>query len=169
MDAFLAEALAQIPPQLVDAVCRETERTARRVAAFLDEFFKNLTPSVPATTTAFPPTFLLELGTGLWLLYWEDCGVVSHRDAELPSATQVIHEAFAGLRLHEDANRWSHAVHLFHAVMGLFVEHVAWHGHAEMGGEFVLGQVNDEDALVDVLARFAWEHRHDLVPEAGHD
>jgi hypothetical protein len=166
MDVLLAQALSHISPDIVDALWRETERHARRVVVFLAEFLKALPPTVPATTWAFPPSFLLDLCTGLCLLYWEDCGVTVHRDAGLPSATQLIHEAFAGLRLREDANRWSHAVQLFHDVMGLFVEHIAWHGHAELGGEFVLGQVN-EDALVDVLARFAWEHRHDLLPDSA--
>lgn len=168
MDVSLAEALLQIPPDRVEALCRETERDAHRVAVFLGEFLQRVPFSIPATRWTFPSSFLLALGTGLRLLYWEDHGIVIHRDAGLPPAMKVICETFEGLRLKEDADRWSRAVQLFHEVTWLFAEHIAWHGHAMMGGEFVVGRAN-EDALVDVLARFLWEHRHDLRPETGHD
>jgi hypothetical protein len=168
MNAVLEEVLKQIPPERVAALCQETERNARRVTVVLDEFLQKFTPTVPATKWGFPPTFLLSLSTGLWLLYWEDHGILIHREAGLPPAMQVIHDAFAGLRLKEHADRWSRAVQLFCDVTWLFAEHIAWHGPAEMGGEFVVGRAN-EDALVDVLARFLWEHRHDLLPESGHD
>jgi hypothetical protein len=164
MDASLAEALLQIPPDRVEALSRETERDAHRVAVFLGEFLQRVPFSIPPTTWTFPSSFLLALGIGLRLLYWEDHGVIIHRDAGLPPAMKVICETFEQLPLKEDADRWSRAVRLFHEVTWLGAEHIAWHGQTEMGGEFVVGQV-DEDVFLESLAQLLWHHRHAVAAE----
>jgi hypothetical protein len=164
MDASLEEALKHIHPDRAAALCSEAERVACRAALFLDEIFKQLNPTVPAAQRIFPRSFLLNLCTGVWLLYWEDHGISIHVEAGLPPAMQVLSETFAGFRPNDDADRWSRAVQLAYNVTWLFAEHIAWHGHAEVGGEFVVGEVN-EDVLLESLAQLLWHHRHALAPE----
>jgi hypothetical protein len=146
---------------LVEAVRGQAENAAVRASAFLDELLPQIAPAMPRTAWRFPAAFLLQLGTTLWLHYWEQHGITVHRDAGLPPAAQLVVETFQSLTRPGDGQAWSRAERLAVVVMGLFVEHLAWHGDAEMGAEFVVGPA-DDDAFVEVLAQFLWQHRQNL-------
>jgi len=44
-------------------------------------------------------------------------------------------------------------------VLALTVERFAWHARDDLGAEVLLG-FPEEDAVLDALAQFLWEHRH---------
>jgi hypothetical protein len=151
-----ASTLSHLPPQLVEACRQEAERDAIRVAAFLDGFLAHLAPVV-RPDLQFPAWFLVALGSGLRLWYWEDHGIMVHLDEGLPGGRDVVRDAFLGLN-QPDPERTTRVVTLACDVMTVFANHFAWLARAEMGADFLLGPA-DEDAFIDALAEFVWKHR----------
>ena len=144
----------EFPLDLVTAVAGDADRDADRVALFLQAL--GLKPS-PARPLALPAAFLLELGAALRLLEWERRGLSAHTDAGLPPSGQALREALRHLDIPELAARTLGDT-LTYRVMVLFAERFAWAGREELDADVALGEA-DEDALLDALADFLWDHR----------
>jgi hypothetical protein len=148
--AVIAPTLSAFHPDLIAAVRAEAARSADRVAEFLHD--------LAARGVEVPPLdrdTLLELAAALTLAAWEGSGLGLHRDVGLPPARIAVRYALATVlptvrRL--DPGLIAH-------VIGLFAERMAWHARAELDADVAL-DAPDEDALVELMARFLWERRH---------
>lgn len=143
-----------IPPDLVTAVEEDAARDAGRVALFLRTLGLKVSPARPI---ALPDAFLIELGAALRLLEWERRGLSAHLDAGLPPSGRAIRDAFRhlaapGIALGPLSDT------LTYRVMVLFAERFAWAGREELDAEVALGAA-DEEALLEDLADFLWNHR----------
>ena len=147
--------LSQFPPDLVQAVAEAAEDDVDRVGQFLDDL--GLRPTGDGATPAqlrLPLSFLLGLGAALRLLAWEQRGLTAHRDAGLPSAQEALQGVFRAVTAPEPPEEKERAAtQLACRVLAVFVERLAWGGHALLGADLELGDA-DEDALVDALAKF---------------
>jgi hypothetical protein len=156
MVAPLADPLADIPADLLQAVVRNAERDAHLVGRFLTgmanrpgcEWLANRPLRLPAH-------LLLGLAAGLRLGFWEHQGFHVHRDAGLPPAREVLHEVFA---LAYDPEGPARMVPLVVRVNGLARDSFAWAGRLELNADVVLGPV-DDDATLEALADFLWNCR----------
>jgi hypothetical protein len=154
--------LDQYPPDLVQAVAEDAAADAERVAMFLTDL--GLRPAGEGTARVplhLPLFFLLGLKTAFRLAVWERGGLHAHRDAGLPSAREVLREAFRMVTAPEPPEEKDRAAtQLACRVLGVFVERLAWNGRSLLDADVELREA-DEDALVDALAKFLWTHRHD--------
>ena len=97
------------------------------------------------------------MGAALRLLEWECCGLSAHTDAGLPPSGQALREAFR--HLHTPGVGPAHVGDtLAYRVIVLFAERFAWAGREELEADVAMGEA-DEDALLEDLADFLWEHR----------
>jgi hypothetical protein len=135
---------------MMNVIAREAARDGEAVCRFLDRLGIKATPG---KTIPISAKFLVHLAAGLRLLYWDQRGFQFHRDAGLPDGRQTVNDAF---RLYRDLDH--DPTPLLNAVVGLYVDRLAWHGPSELGTDVVLDEP-DEDMLLDSLADFLWENR----------
>ena len=146
--------LLEFPTELVTAVVGEASRDAERV----DVFLKRLgLENCANRTVQLPAHFFLDLGAALRLLDWEERGIGVHLDVGLPPARQAVREVLLSLTAMPDSPS-TPADSLAYRVMIVFIEHFAWSGCAELGADVTLGETHEE-AFLELLADFLWEHR----------
>jgi hypothetical protein len=144
--------ISEFPDELVAAVAEGAARDADHVVQFLRALGLEASPTKPMH---LPAAFLLELGAALRLFRWEYCGLHTHLDAGLPPSSQAIRDAFR----HLDGSGPLEMT-LAYRVLVLFAERFAWSAREELDAQVALGEA-DEDALLEALADFLWEHRPD--------
>jgi hypothetical protein len=117
-----------------------------------------------------PAAFLLELAAVLQLGEWERQNVLDHLDANLPSYRQAADELAARAALGLKKFHGPDATRLSDLVNTIWIERFAWDGPSMLQADIVFGNC-DDDALVEQLTEFLWQHRVDLqkltVNEAG--
>ena len=150
--------LSLLRPELLLAVADGAERDAGRVIEFLAGV--GLAPEA-GQVRRLPADLLLDLGAALRMLSWEYAGFAAHLEAGLPPAREAIRRAF----LDAAAGNPPPARRLCEAVIRLAVDRFAWAGHRDVKAEILL-DVPDEDALVEAMARFLWDHRHATTHES---
>jgi len=144
---------AAYPPELIDRVASLAERDAGLTAEFLGAV--GLAPP-PGEACRLPARVLLELGAAMRLLAWEEEGLDCRR-AGLPIARDAILRVFReATDLLRDPS--GPAPTLGRDVFGFTVDHLAWAGPKDLRAEILL-DFPDEDALVEVMARFLWDNR----------
>ena len=113
----------------------------------------------------------MELAAVLQLEEWERQSVLDHLNADLPSYRQAADELAARSAWPKEFHG-RHATRLSTLVNTVWIERFAWDGPSMLQADIVFGDC-DEDALVEQLAKFLWEHRVDLnkliVNEAGNE
>jgi hypothetical protein len=143
------------PDALVQAVTLLAERHAALTAAWLESAGRRPGPlNVPAA-------FLLELAAVLQLGEWERLNVLDHLNTNLPSYRQATDELAARTALGPKEFHGPHATQLSTLVNTVWIERFAWDGPSMLQADIVFGDC-DEDALVEQLAEFLWQHRVDL-------
>jgi hypothetical protein len=149
------------PAELLQAIEAGAGRDADAVAEFLLQFFP--AAGVGRPPVRLPADFLLGLGFALRLVAWEDQGHRPHLDDSLPPALDAVRDviqlASAGAALKSE--RDAAFAELVARVRRLSIDRFAWQAPPTLGSAVVLGQVG-EDALLDALARFVWDRRHEL-------
>src|SRR4051794_14365383 len=118
--------LDPFPDELVAAVAFEARRDANGVASLLEALGFVPTPQSPIRLDA---DFLLELAAAMRLLDWERNGIHTHLAAGLPTASEIIIQAFRNLA---ESGMIPHGGEIPRRVMGLFVDRFAWHGRREL-------------------------------------
>ena len=90
----------------------------------------------------------------------EEAGLQPHEVAALPPAQQALHDILGSLSAYAtgDKRREVRQPRFIPRVLAAFVDHFAWHGCAELNADLTLAEA-DEDALLEALADFLWEHR----------
>src|SRR5205085_993171 len=106
---------------------------------------------------ALPADFLLDLGAAMRLLAWEQAGLTLHRESGLPPAAEAATQVFLDAVPSAAGRRWPN-LWLCKAVLRLSVDRFAWAGGRDLRADVLLG-FPDEDALVEALAGFLWDHR----------
>lgn len=107
--------------------------------------------------------FVIQLGAALRLLFWEWNEIYIHRDAGLPDALDALRNVF---RTAKDVEAATKSASLPFKVFALLVERLSWTGPEDLDADFILGEV-DEDALLNAMADFVWDHRRDLPNESN--
>ena len=160
------EVRREYPAELIQFAVAEAERDADEVATFLAA--AGLAPP-PGDTRGIPPGVLLDLGAIVRLRRWEAAGLAVHTEAGLPTADAALTRLVALLvAAASDRTVLATAGVLARSVFELTVNRFAWTAQPELGTDVVL-LADDEDALVDALAQFLWERRHDgRRPNRGH-
>ncbi len=151
--------LASFPPELIASVSEQAARDADLTAHFLQEVGLVLSPG---KAVCLPGSLLLELGAAMRLRSWESDGLDLRR-AGFPTAEDAI------LHLFEDATRRPlepTPPPLCRQVFRFGIEWMAWAGPREFGAEILL-EIPDEDALVEAMARFLWDHRASTPDQDG--
>jgi hypothetical protein len=126
-------------------------------SAFLDA-----TGLFPDRTIGLPAAFLLKLSAVLQLGMWERQGLREYLSADLPTFAEAAGQLGrrAGLGPAEFDKLDADPLH--QRVLGVWIRNVAWEAQDLLGAEVVVGALDDESALVNALAEFAWRHRHEL-------
>jgi hypothetical protein len=148
--------LADVPSELIEAVARDAARDAERVALFLDALSQ--TPPgrwLAEKPVSLPADFLLALGAALRLWVWEEHKLTAHREAGLPAAREALWDVFRAVADLEAAGRIKG---LKARVLSVSVERFAWNARPELGVDVTLGEA-EEDAVLEALADFLWDHR----------
>jgi hypothetical protein len=148
--------VSDFPAELVAGVAREAEADARRVCLFLGVAGVSATPDRPVH---LPAGFLLDLAAALRLLCWEQAGLQPQSLGNLPDARHAIREVFGSATNppREGESRRTDSLAL--RVVTAYIAHFAWEARVELGADVILGEA-DEDAVLEALADFLWEHRH---------
>ena len=143
------------PTALEDAVAQLAERQADRTADWLQSV------GVPPGPLKVPAAFLLELAAVLQLGEWEQRNVLAHLNIKLPSyreaAAQLASKAARGRAEFNGPN----SIPLSTLVTNIWIERFAWEGPALLQADIVFGDC-DEEALVDQIADFLWQHHSQL-------
>lgn len=108
---------------------------------------------------SFPREFLLDLAGVLRLALWEHLGLSDRLPADLPNAAEALAELFQrwSANLPKVTNAPSRAV--LRRVLHTWFSRFAWSGLEELNADVVLDDAK-EQALLEALADFLWEHRH---------
>lgn len=149
------------PEEVLQSIRADAERDADAVAAFLRHFFPSTGAGRPPV--ALPADFLLGLGFALRLVAWEDQGHLPYLGDSMPPALDVVRDVvqLAAAGADRKAERDAAFAELVALVRRLSVDRFAWAAPSVLGSEVVLGAA-DEEGLLDALARFVWDRRHDL-------
>jgi hypothetical protein len=147
-----------LPRSLVAATKRDAESDADAVAAVLEKL------GFPAPTAGqapqlLPRSFLLALGVACRLARWEVQRIRIHLDAGLPSAIALM-RGVLDAAYRADAPAMNRAAALWTDVLALSSRRLAWDAVPVLAANVVLGDIPQEDALLDALASFAWQNRH---------
>jgi hypothetical protein len=105
---------------------------------------------------------LIELGALIWILWWEQSGVCSYFEGEMPSVWAAVE--YLESRLSKDL----HAFDLYEEflpvtkkVFKIWAKYIAWSGLEEMHADVVLQSSEaDEERLLEHLADLLWKYRH---------
>jgi hypothetical protein len=151
------EGTQQINSVVLAAVVRQAHRQAELTAAVLKAW-----GLAEGKASPLPAGFLLELGAVLELGLWERQGVRPYLTADLPSYREAADELGARASKGPVEFEVPGSVRLWPQVLRVWLEQFAWDGPEALGADLLVGQV-DEDALVDVLAEFLWQHRHEVA------
>jgi hypothetical protein len=147
----LSAQIPDLPPDLVYAVALNADCDADWVGVYLAA--AGLKPPL-----RLPTDFLLGLGAALRLYQWEQSGIHLHLAAGLPPAREALHEVLRAATGQAEPEAVERLKTLSSRVLSLFVERFAWNGRVELGADLTLDPP-DEDALLDGLADFLWDHR----------
>lgn len=147
----------QVPDALVRAATVRAERQAELVAAYLDstELFRSRSPSLPAA-------FLLELAAVLELGTWERQDLCRHLDVDLPSHSDAAESLASRAAQRPGEFEGPDAAPLSRKMFQVWATSFAWNSHQFLHADVILGEV-DEDAFVDLLANFLWQHQSELA------
>jgi hypothetical protein len=141
----------ELPSDLLQAVARDAECDADWVGVFLTT--GGLKPPLRV-----PMELLLGLGAALRLFRWELSGITIHLAAGLPPARQALHEVVRAATGQAEPGLVERLKTLYSRVLSVFVERFAWNGRVELGADLTLDPA-DEEALLNGLADFLWDHR----------
>ena len=145
-----------LPEPFVRAIVQHAERLACLTAACLKsiEFFQT-------KPIRLSEAFLLELAAMIELVFWERWDLCRQLPVDLPTsreaADQLMDRCKKGATAFEDPNDTP----LHHRMLRVWREHFAWDAWQHLETEILIGEV-DEDEIVDVMANFLWENRHEL-------
>ena len=156
----VAESGREYPAELIQFATAEAERDAEDLIAFLTA--AELAPPA-GQTRGFPPGVLLDLGAVMRLRRWEATGYPVHLDAGLLSALAALDHIINTLEAAATTKVPMAALGagaLARSVFEITVTRFAWAARAMLETDIVI-DINDEDALVEVLAQFLWPHRND--------
>jgi hypothetical protein len=140
----------------VEAIEAHADADADHAATFLDTLIGRQPTDPPLP---LPAEFLLDLAAGLRLLLWEQAGLNPQAIAGLPPARQVLRQVLLSI-----SNPWPEFPSaeppgtLARRVLAAFVDHFAWTARVELDAEVVLSEP-DEEAVLEALADFLWQHR----------
>jgi hypothetical protein len=146
----------QVPNELITALQRHGERCADLIAEFMEErvLFKD-------RPVYLPSALLIELSAVVQLRLWEQLGLRSYLNVELPSyreaATALAQRVRMGPAEFEGPNR----IPLLLQVLSAWIDHFAWDAPKLLSTDVLIGQV-DEDEFAEVLAGFLFEHHEHL-------
>jgi hypothetical protein len=136
-------------------VAIQAEADARRVCLFLEAVGVSATPERPVP---LPAHFLLDLAGALRLLIWERSGLRPQRIGNLPLARHALREVLLSAATPQRDCEIGEPGVLARRVVAAWIDHFAWHARVELGVD-VLVEEADEDALLEALADFLWDHR----------
>ena len=159
--AFEPHLIRQYPLELLQFAHDEAERDAGDVAVFLTA--AGLAPK-PGQTRGIPAGILLDLGAFVRLRRWELAGLFAHRDAGIPTARAALARVIDILvAAAKNRSALGDAGTLARAVFDLMVTRFAWHAGRDIGADILL-DFPDEDAFVEAMAQFLWDHRRGTPP-----
>ena len=157
----------EVHPALVAAVAENAERQAVMVAGLLDALDPRLKEAgFPTGAAGLPAEFLLELGALCQLTLWEGERLRDYLPPELPTAQQAKADFHYRATNAPDSFQSRPTGMLPTQIMQVWLERFAWAAPNLLQADIVLGDA-DEDALVDALAQFLWDHRHDDSTSEG--
>ena len=146
-----------VPDALVRAVVELADRQAEMTAKWLKAGSHH--PNQPLN---YPAAFLLELAALLQLGEWERQNVLEHLKVSLPSYRQAADELAARAKLGPEEFRGPQAIRLSLQVNSVWIERFVWDAPSLLQADIVFGDCN-EDALVEQLADFLWQHHAELL------
>ena len=154
--------LSEFPTDLVRAVESQASQEAALVAQFLDRWAPTVFSATGLQPTVLPGSFLLAMGCVFRIAIWEAEGIVRHLECGLPTRDIALILAMSFLvNTAQEPEHRKTAERLQDQVLQFFIGFLAWTGPQEMGGDVVLGALED-DRVLDQIAVFLWTHRHDL-------
>ena len=156
----ITDPMAAFPPELIASVAERAAEDANLVAQFLGA--ADLIPP-EGGNKRLPARVLLGLGAAMRLLTWEVGGLDLAR-LGLPAPDVAVLDAL-GVPENPTHGPRSPVPFLSSVVFRFGVERLAWCGPATLGAEVLLDDL-DEDALVEVLARYLWDRRHRPATES---
>ena len=160
------EGSLEIPDFVVDAVTRNAEFRAGLTAAFLDAagLVGESQYDHPRSCGLSADT-LLELGFVLQLAYWELHGFRQHLPDEVPLVREAATSFAKRAAERAGGGEFRRSEELSNQVFDIWWRRFAWDGREILQADVVLGDI-DEDQLIDVMAKFLWDHRHDIQQDS---
>ena len=153
----LAVCLSRFDPEFVDALRGMAEAEADAVGKFLNAL-RGQFPDLFPESFSYPREFLTALGISFRFTTWERCNISVHLDAGLLSGVDLLSRTFDlihGPELCEIVRR--HAI----TSLRLFETHFLWTAAAEPFQTQLAIDGTLEDADLELIADFIWQHRHD--------
>jgi hypothetical protein len=147
--------VSDFPAELVAGVAREAEADARHVCLFLEAVGVSATPERPVP---LPAHFLLDLAAALRLLIWERSGLRPQNIGNLPLSRHALREVLLSAATAQRASAIGEPGVLARRVVAAWIDHFAWGARVELGVDVLLEEADDE-ALLEALADFLWDHR----------
>ncbi len=146
-------------PDFVAAVIRNAEYVADLTGTFLDA--TGLCPKSADGTRScgLSAASLLELGAILQLGVWERNGFRPFLPDDLPSYREAATNFARRAEVRQRTGRTSGTGELRKKLFFTWLRQLAWHGQEILQAEVLVGEI-DEDSLVDAMADFLWNHRH---------
>jgi hypothetical protein len=134
---------------------REAEADAWNVCQFLNALGFAPAPDRP---DRFSAEFMLDLAAALRLHFWERAGLEPRRIANLPLAQDAMAEVFQSAVNPQRESGIGPPGSLAQRVLAAYIDHFVWEARVELKADVVLGEA-DEEAMLEALADFLWEHR----------
>ncbi len=146
-----------LPPELISALQNFGCRAASRLGTFFAE--NNIHPR---DGRQFTRETLLGIAALLQIEEWQSIGVLDAIGESVPLTVPQL-RALAMTLLHGDETPGIrlHSAILSMNMLRVWAENFAWEGHEILGGDVgISGSL--EDDLLEELAVFLWDHRHQL-------
>ena len=155
-----------VPDFVINAVARNAEFRAELTAAFLNAAgLVGKSHDGHVRSCGLSADALLELGFVLQLAYWELHGLRSHLPEELPRVGEAATSLAKRAAERASGGEFRRSEELSNQVFGVWWRRFAWNGRELLQADVVLGDI-DEDQLIDVMAKFLWDHRHDIQQDS---
>lgn len=142
-----------IPAESVEMLWSVGERGAMRVAWYLRQ--AGFRPS-PGRPVQFPAELLVGLEIALRLLAWEHNAITAHIDRGLPNAIEVLRRVTA---LRQGPELQGFVENLFAQVSDIQYEQLVWQTAGRQGADLAIAASDDDEAFLDAVADFLWQHR----------
>ena len=150
------EGTLDLPDTFVKAIVQHAERRALLIIRYLRS-----TKLGKAKVIRFPEPALLELGAVLELGVWERRGLLSQLDVDLPTYREAADQLAARCMKGPSAFEEADDAPLYHRMLRVWTEYLAWDGPEFIQAEVVLGDF-DDDEFINLLAEFVWSRRREL-------